>query len=211
VRRTATCALVAAAVVSGCGGSEAPGRATPPVVSVLGTGNEQATGFAVGRETVVTVAHALAGGAAVRVRAGGAARRARVVRVDARADVALLAVPRLRGATLRTAPASDDDRVGVAVLRGGDIVTVAASVRRAIDAHVSVPGAERAQRRPALELDVRLRAGDSGAPVLTEDGDLAGVLFARSRDRADTAYAVDASAVQALIVGSSSSPTKAER
>jgi S1-C subfamily serine protease len=210
VKRIATCVLAAAAVVLGCGGSEAPEQATPAVVSVLGTGKEQATGFAVGQERVVTVAHALAGGAAVRVRAGRAARRARVVRVDARADLALLAVPRLRGAPLRTAPASDDDRVGVAVLRGGDIVTVAASVRRAIDAHVSAPGAERAQRRPALELDVRLRAGDSGAPVLTEDGDLAGVLFARSRDRADTAYAVDASAVQALIVGSPSPSTKTE-
>jgi hypothetical protein len=72
-------------------------------------------------------------------------------------------------------------------------------VRRAIDAHVRAPGADRALSRPALELEAHLRAGDSGAPVLTEGGELAGVLFARSRDEADTAYAVDARAVEALL------------
>ena len=78
-------------------------------------------------------------------------------------------------------------------------MTMAAAVRRAIDAHVSAPGAERALSRPALELEARLRAGDSGAPVLTEGGDLAGVLFARSRNNADTAYAVDALALAPLL------------
>jgi hypothetical protein len=72
-------------------------------------------------------------------------------------------------------------------------------VRRPIDAQVSAPGAARALSRPALELEARLRAGDSGAPVLTEDGELAGVVFARSRNRADTAYAVDARALRELL------------
>ncbi len=88
----------------------------------------------------------------------------------------------------------------VLALRGGRVVSLAASVRRAIDARVSAPGADRALSRPALELEARLRAGDSGAPVLTEDGELAGVLFARSRTRADTAYAVDAAAVERGLV-----------
>jgi hypothetical protein len=60
-------------------------------------------------------------------------------------------------------------------------------------------GASRPLTRPALELDARVGAGDSGAPVLTDDGDLAGLLFARSHSDGRTAYAVDAQAVDALL------------
>ena len=54
-------------------------------------------------------------------------------------------------------------------------------------------------RRPALVLRARVTVGDSGAPVLTDSGRVAGVLFARSRTRASTAYAVDAAAVAELL------------
>jgi S1-C subfamily serine protease len=54
-------------------------------------------------------------------------------------------------------------------------------------------------RRRALELRAAVAAGDSGAPVVTTSGRVAGVVFARSRTRAGSAYAVDASAVEALL------------
>jgi S1-C subfamily serine protease len=127
-------------------------------------------------------------------------RSARVLALDRRADLALLAVPRLRGAGLETATTGSEDRVDVVVVRDGRVVTIATSVRRSIDARVSAPGAGRALRRPALELEARVMSGDSGAPVLTADGELAGVLFARSRNRPDTAYAVDAVAVERVLV-----------
>jgi hypothetical protein len=116
-----------------------------------------------------------------------------VLRVDRRRDLALLAVPRLRGAAPGTA--GNEGRVSVLVLRRGHVVTRVAAVRRAIDARVSAAGAGPVLRRPALELEARLVAGDSGAPVLTEDGEVAGVVFARSRGNRDTAYAVDAPAL----------------
>ena len=53
-------------------------------------------------------------------------------------------------------------------------------------------------RRPALELAAPVAAGDSGAPVLV-DGRLAGIVFARSRERAGIAYAVDAAALPRLL------------
>lgn len=188
-----------AALASGCA-SDSREPAAPRVVSVLGTGSERATGFVAGPGTVVTVAHALAGRESVRVRLDrGHVRPARVVARYARLDLALLAVPGLPGIVPRTASTGSEDRVRVVVVRGRRVVTMAAAVRRAIDAHVSAPGAERALSRPALELEARLRAGDSGAPVLTEGGDLAGVLFARSRNNADTAYAVDALALARLL------------
>ena len=48
------------------------------------------------------------------------------------------------------------------------------------------------RRRSGLELDTPVARGDSGAPLLTIGGEIAGVVFARSRRRPRTAYAVDA-------------------
>ncbi|MGH2712920.1 MAG: S1 family peptidase [Thermoleophilaceae bacterium] len=170
------------------------------MVSVLGAGSERATGFAVASGEVVTVAHAIPPDDAVRVQVGpGTPRRARVLRMDVRADLALLAVPRLRGSVVETATTGDGNQVRVVAARGRRVVTMAASVRRPIDARVSAPGAERALRRPALELEARTRAGDSGAPVVSEGGEVVGVLFARSRNEADTAYALDARALVELL------------
>jgi S1-C subfamily serine protease len=196
----AACLCGVAALLAGCGDSASPEAAAPRVVTVLGAGSEAATGFAMGDGRVLTVAHAVERGADVRVRAGRAApRRARVLRRDVRTDLALLAVPRLRGTVPETATTSNEGNVSVLVVRDGRVVTVPAAVRRAIDASVSAAGAERPLRRPALELEARLRAGDSGAPVVTGGGELAGVVFARSRNHPDTAYAVDAQAVTPLL------------
>jgi hypothetical protein len=193
VRRAAACLLVAA-VGSGCGDSASPERGAPRVVAILAAGSERAVGFVVRPGRVVTVAHAVQQRRTVRVRDRRAApRRARILRVDRGADLALLAVPGLGGPVARTSTTGDEGGVRVVLLRDGRFLSRAARVRRAIDARVSAPGPVRPVRRPALELEARLRAGDSGAPVLTEDDEVAGVLFARSRNRPDTAYAVDAS------------------
>jgi S1-C subfamily serine protease len=193
-------ALLLPLALTGCSDSSLRRASLPRVVSVLGDGAERATGFTVAAGRVVTVAHAVEEGGPIRVRVGrAAARSARVVRLDRRTDVALLAVPGLRGRALVIESADGEVPVRVPALRGDRILTVPGSVRRAIDARVSAPGTGRALQRPALELEARLREGDSGAPVLTSEGKLAGVLFARSRNRADTAYAVDAVAVEQLL------------
>jgi len=184
--------LLAAFTLLGCGESDSP---PPRVISVLGAGSERATGVVVGPGRVVTVAHAVADGVPVRTSSG----RARVLRRDVRADLALLSVDGLRAPTLETAAVKGGDSVRLFLIRDGRVARTSATVRRAIRAHVSAPGASRVLTRPALELDARLRAGDSGAPVLTEDGSLAGVLFARSRRDGSTAYAVDAEAVETLL------------
>lgn len=162
---------------------------------MLGAGSERATGFAIAPARVVTVAHAISPAASVRTSSG----QARVLRLDARTDLALLAVPGLGGAALETAAVKGGAPVRLLMLRSGRVVATSATVRRAIEAHVRAAGASRPLSRPALEIEARLRAGDSGAPVLTDDGELAGVLFARSRRDGRTAYAVDAEAVEALL------------
>jgi S1-C subfamily serine protease len=192
-------ALLAAALA--WADSPAPRPAATRVVSVLVAGTtERVTGFAAGSGRVITAGHVFGSGEQVVLRTGGrVGRRARLLRLDRRADLALLAAPGLRGGSLATASAMAGDAVTVLVRRHGRTVRVPARVRRAIVAHVAAGGGTGAGRRPALELEARVRAGDSGGPVLTENGELAGVLFARSRERAATAYAVDSVAVSRML------------
>jgi S1-C subfamily serine protease len=156
------------------------------------------SGFVAGPGRVVTVAHLLDHGSRITVRPPGRpARPARLMRLDRRADLALLAVRGLRGRPLRTTETGRDARL--LVLRQGRAVTRTARVRRHIEAHVEAVSRARTHTRPALELAARIAAGDSGAPVVGPGGEVTGVLFARSRDHARTAYAVDATAVAELI------------
>jgi S1-C subfamily serine protease len=177
----------------------------PPLTRVLAvavmppSGPEAAgSGFVVGPGRVVTVAHLMESPANIEVgSARGPSRRARLLRLDRRSDLALLAVPGLRGSSLQTAAAGD--KVRLLLLRDERAVTRPARVRRGIEAHVRAAPGARPQSRPALELATRIFAGDSGAPVVTAGGEVTGVLFARSRDHARTAYAVDAAALKALM------------
>jgi hypothetical protein len=167
------------------------------------SGDEIATGFAVGGNRVVTVAHILRGTATVD------GEPARVRRVDRRSDLALLTVPRLALSRLAVpdgaAPviAADSASAGSTLhllrVRVGRLSSLSVRVRRAIVAHVKTQDAARAVTRPALELAATVAAGDSGAPLVSPSGALAGVIFATSRARENTAYAVDASAVAKLL------------
>jgi S1-C subfamily serine protease len=184
-------------------------EATSPIAPLrVASGDGIATGFAVADGRLVTVAHVLHGPVTVR------GRRVRVLRVDRRADLALLTEPRVRAgaapdsgaaalapsaAALGFGSAADGQHLRVVRLRGGASSLLSVDVRRSIVAHVRVAGRRAAVARPALELSARVAPGDSGAPVIADDGALAGVLFAASRNRADTAYAVDASAVKKLL------------
>jgi S1-C subfamily serine protease len=189
--------LAALAVLTGgCGGSDAPPR--PPqvlrvTVAAGGLVPEVATGVAAGDGRVVTVAHALAGRGVVRV----AGRPARVLRSDDRLDLALLAVPGLRAPAVRLG--GDARRVTLAVLRDGRTRALGGAVRRRVVVRFRDQPSDAPKVRPGLELAASIDPGDSGAPVLDPRGRVLGVVYARSRDRADTAWAVDASAVRTLL------------
>jgi S1-C subfamily serine protease len=189
--------VVAALVVVVLLRSDGPAApAESPIAPLrVASGNGVATGFAVAHGRVVTVAHVLDGPVTVR------GRRVRVLRVDRRDDLALLAAPGFGATALDFAGAVNDEHLRVVRLRGGGFSSLSVHLRRSIVAHVRVGGAARALVRPALELSARVLPGDSGAPVVTNAGALAGVIFASSRNRADTAYAVDAAAVKTLLHG----------
>jgi S1-C subfamily serine protease len=202
-RTTATAA--AAAILAGCGGGDVettparPAAALPPVFKVRVTSAAQrsgndATAFAVGDGRAVTVAHVLRDGHPVYV----AGRRARVLHVDRRLDVAVLAVRGVHAAAPLGGSAHAREQATVRVLRAGAARSLRATVRRTISARVrSLTG--RAHVRPALELAAAVMPGDSGAPVVDRDGRVVGVIFAQASDQEPVAYALDARALGSIL------------
>lgn len=172
VAALAAAALLAPTVTS------APPRG-PDVVTVA-VGHERARGFVAGDDRVVTVSHILAGPGAVTVDG----RAATIVRLDRRNDLALLRVPGVEGDAPRLGGGDDGTRV----------LGRPAPVIRHVTARV-----DRGAPRRALIVRAAVAQGDSGAPLVTDSGRVAGVLFARSRKRASTAYAVDAAPLAALL------------
>lgn len=187
-------ALVAAALLAPTVAT-APQR-PPQVVEITvahATGPpDLAKGFVAGDGRVVTVAHVfgpaspesgdpvMAGPADV-ITAGG--RPATLVRLDRRNDVALLRVPGAEG---------EAPRLGTG--RDTHVLDRPAPVVRHVTARV-----DGGDPRPALIVRAEVAAGDSGAPLVTASGRVAGMIFARSRTRAGTAYAVDPTALTDLL------------
>ena len=156
----------------------APAHAAGPRVVDVHVGRAGAAkGFVAGPGRVVTVAHVLGDG---ELRVDG--RRATVLRRDDHLDLAVLAVPGVDGPRVRVGGASP------AVMRRAD---------------ARVDGS--AWRRPVLQLHIEVEDGDSGTPVLSADGRVVGVVFARSQSRPGVAWAVDCR-VGSLPCGSSLEP-----
>ena len=140
----------------------------PDLVTVR-VAHEKATGFVAGDGLVMTVAHVL-GDEPVTVDG----RPATVARLDRDLDLALLRVPGVRGEPARIGG-------GGATRLLGRPAPIVRRIRASVDG---------GPRRPALEIRADVEVGDSGAPLVTPTGRVAGVVFARSRTRPGVAYAV---------------------
>lgn len=178
------------------------------VTPAAGGSPELATGVAAGPGRVVTVAHVLdVPGALSVVGPDGVARRATVARTDRRLDLAVLAVPGLEAPRLQVGEPTAGARL--LLRRDGRVDSRDSPVRRRILAHlVDEPGAP---WRPALELAADVRRGDSGAPLVTPGGRLAGIVYARSDVRPRTVYAVRGTALAALLSPDAARAARAAR
>ncbi|MFF7853840.1 MarP family serine protease [Streptomyces sp. NPDC007904] len=174
-------------------------RSTVKVEGVAGTQGREGSGFVYAREHVMTNAHVVAGIDEPTVRVGGVGRayEARVVLFDPRKDVAVLYVPDLRAPVLRF----DDDagRGDAAVVAGypqdGDLNLQAATVANRVPARgQDIYGVE-VVTREIYSIRSTVRPGNSGGPLLTTDGRVYGVVFARSTSDAETGYVLTADEV----------------
>jgi S1-C subfamily serine protease len=200
-RRAAAAVAGAAVLVAGCG--HHPHKPTTPTILKVTIPNgtpvaDVATAFSIAPGRAVTVAHAVGRRRTVLVAAPGErARKARVLRTDARLDLAVLAVRGLRTPVFATERLESGMWGFVQVLRGTERVTLHAQLLRKITANVREAPDAAAQVRPALELRTAVAQGDSGAPVLDLNGRVIGMVFAQASDRNDRAYALDATAFRA--------------
>jgi S1-C subfamily serine protease len=167
---------------------------------------QNGSGFAVvaGRPgTVVTNAHVVAGAERVVIRQDGGRRwDAVVLAFDPVRDVAVLGVSGFDARPLALVGAAAGAVGGVFGHPGGEPLRIApAAVANTITAvGRDIYGAAGAARR-VLELSADLRPGDSGAPMVTPNQEVAGVIFAIATDRPGVAYALDTREISEVLEG----------
>ncbi|MEU3945067.1 MarP family serine protease [Streptomyces sp. NPDC029526] len=174
-------------------------RSTVKVEGVAGTQGREGSGFVYAPERVMTNAHVVAGIDRPTVQVGGVGRtyRAQVVLFDPAKDVAVLEVPGLRAPVLRF---EDDARRGdAAVVAGypqdGDLDLRAATVANRVQARGRTIYNDATVTREIYSIRSTVRPGNSGGPLLTTDGKVYGVVFARSTSDAETGYVLTAAEV----------------
>lgn len=151
------------------------------------------TGFVVAEDRVVTNAHVVAGVDTPIVELPGvAAREGRVVYFDPIDDLAVIAVDGLGAAAL---PLSATLAAGAAAVvqgypYGGPFTMVPAGVLSVGTASVPDVYDTSWNPREIYSLEAVVRPGNSGGPLLTGDGEVAGVVFARAQDDENLGYAM---------------------
>ncbi|MGM9386666.1 MarP family serine protease [Streptomyces antibioticus] len=174
---------------------------TVKIEGVAGDQGREGSGFVYAREHVMTNAHVVAGIDDPTVKVGGVGQPydARVVLFDPDKDVAVLYVPKLEAPLLRF----DDDaeRGAEAVVAGypqdGDLDLQAATVANRVKATGRNIYNDEIVTREIYSIRSTVRPGNSGGPLLTTDGKVYGVVFARSTSDDETGYVLTAAEVAA--------------
>ncbi|MEV6329568.1 MarP family serine protease [Streptomyces sp. NPDC051909] len=181
-------------------GSPVAARAQDSIVKVVGTAPScgkvlEGTGFVFAERRVMTNAHVVGGVDEPTVQIGGEGKLhdAKVVLYDWKRDIAVLDVPDLKARPLQFT--DQDARSGDNAIVAGFPENGAYDVRSArVRGRIAAEGPDiyhRGEvRRDVYSLYATVRQGNSGGPLLTADGKVYGVIFARSLDDANTGYAL---------------------
>ncbi|MGW3666047.1 MarP family serine protease [Streptomyces sp. NPDC005141] len=169
---------------------------TVKVEGVSGNQGREGSGFVYASRRVMTNAHVVAGIDRPTVRVGGVGRPypARVVLFDPQRDVAVLYVPGLRAPVLPfDGVASRGDAAVVAGYpQDGGLDLQAATVANRINATGQNIYNTGTVTREIYSIRSTVRPGNSGGPLLTTDGRVYGVVFARSTSDSETGYVLTA-------------------
>ena len=151
------------------------------------------TGFVVAEDRVVTNAHVVAGVDTPVVELPGVpAREGRIVYFDPIDDLAVIAVDDLDAPALPFSPtlAAGAAAVVQGYPYGGPFTMVPASVQSVGVANVPDVYDSSWNPREIYSLQAVVRPGNSGGPLLTGDGEVAGVVFARAENDENIGYAM---------------------
>lgn len=158
----------------------------------------EGSGFVVAPERVMTNAHVVAGTNQVVVDTDDGPLDASVVLFDPKVDVAILDVPGLTASAIEFAPEPANPGADALVLGypgGGPYTASAARVRETLD--LSGPDIYRAAdvTREVYTVRGSIRQGNSGGPLVDDQGRVLGVVFGAAVDNTDTGFALTAAEV----------------
>lgn len=190
-------------------------RSQQSVVTVLASKpacgvDSEGTGWVLQRGRVVTNAHVVAGASSVVVRESGSANveRATLVAFDPSRDLAVLDVTDLGAPALDIGPDLTAGAAAYAVGYPGD-GPFTVSPQRVRD-RVTARGTDIYQSgtvdRDIYSLRGVVRPGNSGGPLLDQNGQVAGIVFARSATDPDTGYALALTELRPVLSSVGSAP-----
>lgn len=157
----------------------------------------EGTGFFFAPGRLMTNAHVVAGVTRPEVEVGGTSVVASVVLYDPDLDIAVLAMPDPGIPLLKfdTGAEPDDDVAVVGYPEDGPYDVEAGRIRSQQRLRSPDIYGEGTVIRQVYSLRALIRPGNSGGPILTSGGDVAGMVFAASVSDRETGYALTASQV----------------
>ncbi|MCX5074715.1 MarP family serine protease [Streptomyces sp. NPDC060334] len=186
--------------------SAVPARAKRSIVKVVGTAPScskvlEGTGFVFAPGKVMTNAHVVGGVREPTVQIGGEGKLydGKVVLYDWARDIAVIDVPKLKAPALEFIEkdaTSGSDAIVAGFPENGAYDVRPARVRGRINANGPDIYHRGTVRRDVYSLYATVRQGNSGGPLLTPDGRVYGVVFAKSLDDPNTGYALTADEVR---------------
>lgn len=159
----------------------------------------EGSGFVVAQDRVMSNAHVVAGSESVDVDVDGQTYSATVISYDPDADISLLAVPGLPVPPLNFAPdpaATGTDAVVLGYPGGGPFTATPARIRETIA--LSGPDIYRTStvNREVYTIRGTVKPGNSGGPLINQQGEVLGVVFGAAVDDADTGFVLTANEVE---------------
>ena len=165
------------------------------------------SGFVIAPDRVVTNAHVVAGVETPVVELPGiGAREGRIVYFDGTDDLAVIAVDDLGVAALPTVSRLEPGAAAVVqgYPLGGPFSSIRATVLSSGSAPVPDIYDDAWNPRDIYSLQSPVRPGNSGGPLLTGDGEVAGVVFARGENDPERGYAMMTGELEPVVAQASS-------
>lgn len=175
------------------------------VVEITGRGCGavlEGTGFVAAPNVVMTNAHVIGGVARPVIRDDNGLHQATVIYFNPDLDIALLRTTNLAGAVLPLNTTTQPRGTFGAVMgypNGGGLTGVSGYVNNSITAVGRNIYNEGFVRRNIYSLSADVQHGNSGGPYILSNGEVAGVIFARSESYDATGYAIKSSEVASLL------------
>lgn len=220
MRRLAALALLGAAALTTCAsdGADSPQLdVAASTVGVLASGCgpslSAGSGVALGEPgQVVTVAHTVAGATTITVvDAAGTEWPAQVVAFDTAADLAVLFVADFAAPPLVTGDVRLGDAIAHRWSRDTGVGDQSVEVTKRLAITIDDIYGEQSVQRSGIEIAGDVDVGDSGGPVVTPNGAVIGIVYARSQSRGSTAFATDSTEIERVLAMTSPDPVDTGR